>query len=112
VLGPVDSSFSFPSGHTLNSTVFFVTLAGLLWVGLRSYLARTALAVVAVVMSAGIGLSRVYLGYHWATDVLAGWTVAVTWLALVSLVAYFSRPQQQLEAGPSAGNSAGRGPSQ
>jgi membrane-associated phospholipid phosphatase len=100
VLGPVDNSFAFPSGHTLNSTVFFVTLAALLWVGLRSYGARTALAVAAVLMSIGIGLSRVYLGYHWATDVLAGWTIAITWLALVSLVAYFSRshPKQQPEA--------------
>ncbi|MFC5262097.1 phosphatase PAP2 family protein [Kribbella qitaiheensis] len=100
VLGPVDNSFAFPSGHTLNSTVFFVTLAGLLWVGVRSSGARAALAVAAVLMSLGIGLSRVYLGYHWATDVLAGWTVAVTWLALVSLVAYFSRhqPEQQQEA--------------
>ena len=100
VLGPVDNSFAFPSGHTLNSTVFFVTLAGLVWVGVRSPGARAALAVAAVVMSLGIGLSRVYLGYHWATDVLAGWTVAVTWLALVTLVAYFSRqrPERRQEA--------------
>lgn len=91
VLGPVEDSFAFPSGHTLNSTVFFITLAGLLWVGLRSYGPRTALAVAALLMSLGIGLSRIYLGHHWATDVLAGWTVAATWLALVCLVAYISR---------------------
>jgi undecaprenyl-diphosphatase len=100
VLGPIDNGFAFPSGHTLNSTVFFVTLTGLVWAGLRSNGARTALAAAAVLLSIGIGLSRVYLGYHWATDVLAGWTVAVSWLALVSLVAYFSRPrpEQQPEA--------------
>lgn len=91
VLGPIDNGFAFPSGHTLNSTVFFATLAGLLWVGLRSYGARTAVAAGALLLSVGIGLSRVYLGYHWATDVLAGWTVAITWLALVTLVAHFSR---------------------
>jgi membrane-associated phospholipid phosphatase len=100
VLGPVDNGFAFPSGHTLNSTVFFVTLAGLVWFGLRSRGARAAAATAAGLLSIGIGLSRVYLGYHWATDVLAGWTVAVTWLALVCLVAFFSRsrPEQQPEA--------------
>jgi undecaprenyl-diphosphatase len=91
VLGQVDTGFAFPSGHTLNSTVFFGTLTALVWAGIRSSGARAALALAAVVMSVGIGLSRVYLGYHWATDVLAGWTVAVAWLAVVSLVAYFSR---------------------
>ena len=83
VLGPVDTSFSFPSGHTLNSTVFLGMLAGLVWAGLRSGTARAVVGSAALLLSVGIGLSRIYLGYHWATDVLAGWLVAVTWLAIV-----------------------------
>jgi undecaprenyl-diphosphatase len=108
VLGPVDNGFAFPSGHTLNSTVFFATLAALLWVGLRSFGARVSLVAAAVLISFGIGLSRVYLGYHWATDVLAGWTVAVTWLALVTLVAYFSR--RPSEASPRTAHRPARNP--
>jgi membrane-associated phospholipid phosphatase len=91
VLGPVDTSFSFPSGHTLNSTVFLGMLASLVWTGLRSPTAKAAVGAAALVLSIGIGLSRVYLGYHWATDVLAGWTVAVTWLAIVVTTARLTR---------------------
>ncbi len=91
VIGPVANSLAFPSGHTLNSTVFFGTLAGLVWAGLRSHGARAAVVIAGLLLSTGIGLSRIYLGYHWATDVLGGWAAAVTWLALVALVAYFSR---------------------
>jgi len=91
VLGPVDNSFSFPSGHTLNSTVFLGMIAGLVWAGLQAWAARTAVASAALLLSIGIGLSRVYLGYHWATDVLAGWTIAVTWLAVVVTTAYLTR---------------------
>jgi undecaprenyl-diphosphatase len=91
VLGPVDNSFGFPSGHTLNSTVFLGMLAGLIWTGLRSPAAKAAVASAALLLSVGIGLSRIYLGYHWATDVLAGWTVAVTWLAIVVTAARLTR---------------------
>lgn len=83
VIGTIDTGFSFPSGHTLSSTVFFVLLAALLWYSNFSRKVKIAGAIVAVVLSIAMGLSRVYLGYHWATDVLAGWTVALTWLCLI-----------------------------
>jgi undecaprenyl-diphosphatase len=92
VLGPVDTGFAFPSGHTLNSAVFFGTIAALLVAGLRARLARAAVIAGAVLVSLGIGLSRLYLGYHWATDVLAGWLIAVTWLTIVGTVGYLTRP--------------------
>ncbi|MGC4939866.1 phosphatase PAP2 family protein [Kribbella sp. DT2] len=91
VIGTPASTFAFPSGHTLNSTVFFCLLAGLVWLGLRSTSAKLTVAAAAVLLSVGIGLSRIYLGYHWATDVLAGWTIAVTWLAIVVSVAHWLR---------------------
>lgn len=83
VIGTIDTGFSFPSGHTLSSTVFFVLLAALLWYSKVSRKIKIAGAIAAVVLSIAMGLSRVYLGYHWATDVLAGWTVALTWLCLI-----------------------------
>ncbi|HET6296649.1 MAG TPA: phosphatase PAP2 family protein [Kribbella sp.] len=91
VLGPVDTGFAFPSGHTLNSTVFLGMLAGLIWVGLRSRTGKAAVGTAALLLSIGIGLSRIYLGYHWATDVLAGWLVAVTWLAIVVTTARLTK---------------------
>ena len=60
----------------------------MLRVGLAWRIAGTAIA---VLLSGGIGLSRIYLGYHWATDILAGWLLAATWLSLVATGAYYTR---------------------
>lgn len=77
VLGPVDSGFSFPSGHTLFSTVFFGVVAGLLLTHLRGRAARVLVVVGWLGASAAVGASRLYLGYHWLTDVLASYALAV-----------------------------------
>ncbi|GAA1598961.1 hypothetical protein GCM10009804_64400 [Kribbella hippodromi] len=90
VLGAVSNGFSFPSGHSLSSAVFFLLLAGLLWYSKASRAIKLAGTAVAVVLTAAVGLSRIYLGYHWATDVLAGWTVAATWLCLIATTVHFA----------------------
>lgn len=84
-LGPFDSTYSFPSGHTLNSAVF-LGLVCLLVVPLLSRRARLGAYGVAALLAAGVGLSRVYLGYHWTTDVLASWTIAAMLLTVVHVV--------------------------
>jgi membrane-associated phospholipid phosphatase len=89
-LGPVDHSFSFPSGHTLNSAVF-LGLVVLVAAGLPA-LARRAVTVAAGCLAVGIGVSRVYLGYHWATDVLAAWLIAIAWLSVTTLGVRHLRP--------------------
>jgi len=72
---------SFPSGHALLAALFFFSGAILLWKELKASLPRSyvyALAVSAVVLT---GTSRVYLGLHWPSDVIAGWAFAVGWTA-------------------------------
>ena len=93
VVGPVDHGYSFPSGHTLFSTVF-LGLVVMLVVWPRVGRGGRAGALVAGILgSLAIGASRVYLGYHWTTDVIAGWVLAVAVLAaaLVALVTLLPR---------------------
>jgi membrane-associated phospholipid phosphatase len=84
-LGPVDSSYSFPSGHTLNSTVFLGLVVILLVPTLNARRQRITVIGAAVSLAFGIGLSRVYLGYHWASDVAASWLLAIALLTLVDV---------------------------
>lgn len=81
-LGAPEASFSFPSGHTLNSTVCYGIIALMALPLLRSVTARIAMGSAAGLVVLGVGSSRLYLGYHWVTDVLAGWTLGLGILAL------------------------------
>lgn len=92
MLGPIDTGFSFPSGHTLYSTVFFGLVAGLLWQRWERRWTRVLVVAGWGLMSGGVGLSRLYLGYHWLTDVLAGWTIGVGVLALAAATLLWFRP--------------------
>src|SRR6185437_9134406 len=67
-------SYSFPSGHALKSAVFYILLASL---GSRHWAVRAA----AVLLALLVGISRIYLGVHYPTDVLGGYAVAVVCLA-------------------------------
>ena len=73
---------SFPSGHAMNSAIVYLTLGALL-AGtegkrlVRGYIMGTAIALTLIV-----GISRVYVGVHWPSDVLAGWCVGVAWAGL------------------------------
>ncbi|MBB5912376.1 undecaprenyl-diphosphatase [Nocardia transvalensis] len=73
-------SHSFPSGHTLGSTAVVGTVAALLALSLRRRAARIAVGAAAVLFTLAIGLSRIYLGVHWPTDVLAGWALGALWI--------------------------------
>jgi membrane-associated phospholipid phosphatase len=72
---------SLPSGHATMSFVVTGTIVVLAWAGRRT-LTRVALVVAAAAWVGAVGATRVYLGVHWFSDVLAGWAVGAAWLAL------------------------------
>lgn len=80
---------SFPSGHAMLSAVVFLTL-GVLAARFADKRRVKVLAVgAAVLVSLLVGMSRVYLGVHWASDVLAGWCVGAAWAMACWLAAFF-----------------------
>jgi undecaprenyl-diphosphatase len=80
---PFETSPSFPSGHTLNAFVIAGIVAYILILRQHRKVARIATITIAAVFALTIGLSRVFLGHHWFTDVLAGWLIGAAWLAFV-----------------------------
>jgi undecaprenyl-diphosphatase len=78
------ADFSFPSGHAMNSLVFYFGLVLVTWMvfGRRVGLAIGGLALLIVVL---VGISRVYLGYHYASDVLGGYSAGLVWLIVAAL---------------------------
>lgn len=83
---PAPASFSFPSGHALFSFCFFAGLAVILSPRLRHPGAKVALWLIAIALIFGIGFSRVYLGVHYPSDVLAGYSAGLVWVATVKFV--------------------------
>jgi len=76
-------SYSFPSGHALVSFCFFGSLAAILTRRIESGAKKWAVWVAAVLMAAVIGFSRIYLGVHYPSDVLAGYSAAIVWVLAV-----------------------------
>lgn len=76
------SSYSFPSGHALASTVFYGTLAAFLVPRVKTAKQRVAILIAAFLMVVLVGFSRIYLGAHFLSDVLAAFAEGMAWLAL------------------------------
>ena len=82
---PYESSFSFPSGHSLNAFVIAGILAYLIVRHLWDHPVwqRVVVVVLLGAYAATMGLSRVFLGHHWLTDVVGAWALGLAWLGVV-----------------------------
>ncbi len=80
---PYESSASFPSGHALNAIVITGILVYSILLIVRTQRARWLTVIVGGAYAIAIGLSRVYLGHHWLSDVVGAWLLGLAWLAVV-----------------------------
>jgi len=78
---------SFPSGHAMMSAVVFLTIGTLLGEFVTSFRLRAYFLIVAILLTLLVGISRVYMGVHYPTDVLAGWAAGLAWALGCGLVA-------------------------
>lgn len=81
--GDAPHSYSFPSGHALVSFCFYAVLAGLIADRVRPMFLRVLVGLMAVVLVIAIGVSRIYLGVHYPSDVIAGYLAAAMWVGTI-----------------------------
>jgi undecaprenyl-diphosphatase len=89
---------SFPSGHAMMSALVYLTLGALL---ARLHSARRVKLYVlnlAILLTGFVGISRVYLGVHWPTDVLAGWSIGAAWALIWWMLALYLQSEGKVES--------------
>ena len=91
------ASYSFPSGHSMLSALTYLTLGAILARAHERKLLKAYFLLTAVFLTVLIGVTRVYLGVHWPTDVLAGWTAGAVWALLCWLLARWLQSRRALE---------------
>ncbi len=93
-----ETSLSFPSGHAMISALAYLTLGALASRGVRGRTAKAYVLSLAVIVALLVGVSRIYLGVHWPSDVLAGWCVGFAWAMLWWLAARLLQRRGEPEA--------------
>jgi len=89
---------SFPSGHSMMSAVVYLTLGALLARIHPKRRTKAYIITIAVITTLAVGVSRVYMGVHWPSDVLGGWTLGAAWALLCWLVARWLQMRGQVGA--------------
>lgn len=102
----VETGFSFPSGHSMAAMAFYGFLAYLVWHCEKDRLKRWVWCVVLSIIIVCVGLSRIYLGVHYASDVLAGFLISLAWLAVFTKVFCPLLLPERDQASPSPGDDA------
>jgi undecaprenyl-diphosphatase len=85
----VETSLSFPSGHSMLSSVVYFTLGAALAATVKRRREKTFFVLAAAFLSFVVGVSRVYMGVHYPTDVLAGWAAGTAWALLCGTLAWW-----------------------
>jgi undecaprenyl-diphosphatase len=91
------ASYSFPSGHSMLSALTYLTLGAILARSHERKLLKAYFLLLATFLTGLIGVTRVYLGVHWPTDVLAGWTAGAVWALVCWLLARWLQTRHTLE---------------
>ena len=94
-----ETSLSFPSGHAMLSAVTYLTLGSLAARFLHGRATKIYVLSLAVLTTVLVGVSRIYLGVHWPSDVLAGWCAGFAWAMLCWLAARFLQSRKAVDDG-------------
>ncbi|MGZ4160697.1 MAG: phosphatase PAP2 family protein [Neobacillus sp.] len=88
------SGYSFPSGHAMNAFTVYVIISFLLWRHIPSKLGRSILLFLSILMILAIGISRIYLGVHYPSDIIGGYFASGFWLAIAIWVFQFYKEKR------------------
>lgn len=88
-IAPVPTSYAFPSGHTLNAAAILGVIGYLLFILLRRQFVRIFSICALGACMLAVGWSRIYLGHHWLSDVLAGLLIGCAWAAIIMILHHF-----------------------
>jgi undecaprenyl-diphosphatase len=97
---------SFPSGHSMGAALVYLTLGGIISRQVSGWRAKTYFLSVASTLAVIVGVSRVYLGVHYPSDVLAGWAAGSLWSAVCAQVARWLQRQGSVEPPTETGEAA------
>ncbi|MCJ8010499.1 phosphatase PAP2 family protein [Paenibacillus sp. KQZ6P-2] len=89
------TGYSYPSGHSMAAFSLYGVITYLLWRHIPSFAGRVAMIIIGVTLTLLIGISRIYLGVHYPSDVLGGYLASATWLmiSIALFEKYLKKPQ-------------------